>query len=214
VVVLPSGRYKHALAKPVISRIGAWVRSGGTLVALAEAARWLTTEEAGLLATTTELRSGCPDKGSTGSSDDKPPEEACGAREEEPYDLTSAIQPERERPDAIPGALLRVRLDPEHWLSAGSDGAIQVVVEGRRVFSPLRLDKGRNVGVYAAKKDVVASGFVWEGARELLAQKAFLMHQPLGRGHVVAFAEDPNYRGYAEATELLFMNAVLLGPAY
>jgi hypothetical protein len=23
-----------------------------------------------------------------------------------------------------------------------------------------------------------------------------------------------NYRGYAEATELLFMNAVLLGPAY
>jgi hypothetical protein len=31
---------------------------------------------------------------------------------------------------------------------------------------------------------------------------------------VVAFAEDPNYRGYAESTELLFMNAVLLGPAY
>ena len=45
-----------------------------------------------------------------------------------------------------------------------------------------------------------------------LAQKAFLMHQPLGRGHVVAFAEDPNYRAYAEATQLLFMNAVLLGP--
>jgi hypothetical protein len=28
----------------------------------------------------------------------------------------------------------------------------------------------------------------------------------------VAFAEDPNYRAYAEATQLLFMNAVLLGP--
>ena len=28
-------------------------------------------------------------------------------------------------------------------------------------------------------------------------------------------AEDPNYRGgHAESTELLFMNAVLLGPAY
>jgi hypothetical protein len=40
------------------------------------------------------------------------------------------------------------------------------------------------------------------------------MHQPLGDGHVIAFAEDPNYRGYAESTELLFMNAVLLGPAY
>jgi hypothetical protein len=27
---------------------------------------------------------------------------------------------------------------------------------------------------------------------------------------VIAFAEDPNYRAYAEATELLFVNAVLL----
>jgi hypothetical protein len=31
---------------------------------------------------------------------------------------------------------------------------------------------------------------------------------------VIAFAEDPNYRGYAESTELLFTNAILLGPAY
>jgi hypothetical protein len=133
---------------------------------------------------------------------------------DEPYDLATAIVPERERPDSVPGALLRVQLDPEHWLAAGTDGEIQAIVDSPRVFSPLKLDKGRNVGVYASKEDVVASGLVWDEARELLAQKAFLMHQPLGQGHVVAFAEDPNYRGYAEATELLFMNAVLLGPAY
>jgi len=142
------------------------------------------------------------------------PAGTCGQKEDEPYDLESAIQPERERPDEVPGALLRVQLDTEHWLAAGTDGQIQAIVDGRRVFSPLKLDKGRNVGVYATKEEVVASGFVWDDARELLAQKAFLMHQPLGEGHVVAFAEDPNYRGYAEATELLFMNAVLLGPAY
>jgi hypothetical protein len=40
------------------------------------------------------------------------------------------------------------------------------------------------------------------------------MHQPLGEGHVVGFAEEPNFRAFAEATELLFINAVLLGPAY
>ena len=32
--------------------------------------------------------------------------------------------------------------------------------------------------------------------------------------YVSAFAEDPNYRAFSEATMLLFMNAVLLGPAY
>ena len=82
------------------------------------------------------------------------------------------------------------------------------------MFSPLKLDKGTNVGVYAKKDEVVGSGLVWDDVRDLLAQKAFLMHQPAGDGHVIAFAEDPNYRGYAESTELLFMNAVLLGPAY
>jgi hypothetical protein len=40
------------------------------------------------------------------------------------------------------------------------------------------------------------------------------MHQAIGQGHVVAFAEDPNFRAFAEATELLFINAVLLGPAH
>jgi hypothetical protein len=45
-------------------------------------------------------------------------------------------------------------------------------------------------------------------------QKAFLMHQPFGQGHVIAFAEDANYRAYAEASMLLFINAVLLGPGY
>mgnify|MGYP003447637755 CR=1 FL=1 len=52
------------------------------------------------------------------------------------------------------------------------------------------------------------------GEHSDVVQKAFLMHQPTGEGHVIAFAEDPNHRGYAEATELLFLNAVLLGPAY
>jgi hypothetical protein len=30
----------------------------------------------------------------------------------------------------------------------------------------------------------------------------------------IAFAEDPNFRGYAEGTQLLFMNAVLFGPSF
>jgi hypothetical protein len=70
------------------------------------------------------------------------------------------------------------------------------------------------VGLYAPRDRLVASGHAWDEARSLLAQKAFLMEQPLGSGHVVAFAEDPGYRAFAEATELLLLNAVLLGPAF
>jgi hypothetical protein len=216
VLVLPSGDYGEALGEGPTKRVRDWVNAGGTLVALGEASRWLTREKVDLLDTKTELRDGTPEAEPSGDEKEaaeKPPAKDRDAKPE-PFDLEKAIQPERERPDAVPGALLRVTLDPEHWLSAGTDGEIHAIVESRRVFTPLKLDKGTNVGVYARKDEVVASGLVWDDVRDLLAQKAFLMHQPTGEGHVVAFAEDPNYRGYAETTELLFMNAVLLGPAY
>ncbi len=125
-----------------------------------------------------------------------------------------AIQPERERPDAQPGALLRATVDTDHWLSAGSDGETQVVIEGSRVFAPIKLNAGRNVVYYGQKASLVASGLIWPEGQDLLVRKPYLMHQPFGQGHVIAFAEDPNYRAYTEATMLLFMNAVLLGPAY
>ena len=110
--------------------------------------------------------------------------------------------------------MLRVTLDTEPWLSAGHDAGIFTMIEGNRVFAPVKLDSGRNVGVYGAKDTLIASGLIWPEDQDLLVQKAFLIHQPFGQGHVVAFAEDANYRGFSEATMLLFMNAVLLGPGY
>jgi hypothetical protein len=213
VIVMPSGEYGEALGGQV-ARVRDWVEAGGTLVALGEASRWLTRDKVALLSTKTELKDGRPETEEEPKKDDPAKKGDDTPAPKETFDLEKAIQPEHDRPDAVPGALLRVELDREHWLSAGTDGAVQAVVEGRRIFTPLKLDKGRNVGVYARRDEVVASGLVWDETRDQLAQKAFVMAQPIGEGHVVAFAEDPNYRGYAEATELLFVNAVLLGPAY
>lgn len=66
---------------------------------------------------------------------------------------------------------------------------------------------------FAPKHRLVASGIIWDESQTQLPGKPYLMHQPLGRGHVVAFTDDPNNRAFAEATQLLFINAVLLGPA-
>ncbi len=208
VIVLPAGAYSPALDGDALRRLKDWIGAGGTLITLGEASRWAARENVGLLATRTELRDG------RGEVEPSEKEEKKNEPSPKPLDLEKAIQPEKERPESVPGALLRVVLDTEHWLVAGTDGEIQAVVEGQRVFTPIRLDRGRNVGVYAKKDRLVASGLVWDEAQDLLAQKAFLIHQPTGRGHVIAFAEDPNYRAYAEATQLLFVNAVLLGPAH
>ena len=208
VVVLPSGTYTNVLGADPMRRLKDWIGGGGTLVTLGEASRWAAREDVGLLETRTELRDGRPEVEPSDKDAKK------GDAPAKPFDFEKAIQPDRERPEPTPGAMLRVVLDAEHWLSAGTDGEVQAVVEGQRVFRPITVDKGRNVGVYQVKEKLVAGGLAWPEAQDLLAQKAFLIHQPLGRGHIIAFAEDPNYRAFAEATQLLFMNAVLLGPAY
>jgi hypothetical protein len=210
VVVLPSGTYAPLAGDEPLRRLREWMRAGGTLVTMAESSRWAASVK--LLETPTELRGGKPDvpPPSGGASAGAAP----AGNEKGAFAYETAIQPERERPEITPGGILRVSLDQEHWLSSGQDADLQVLVEGNRVFTPIRLDKGRNVGVFAPKDRLVASGLVWDEARDQLAQKAYLVHQPVGQGHLVAFAEEPNYRAFTEATALLFMNAVLLGPVY
>ena len=206
VVVLPSGPYAPALGAAPVRRLKDWMTRGGTLVTLAEASRWAARETVGLLETRTELRGGAPETDAPPKPKTDPPKV--------PIDLDAAIQPPQERPELVPGAILRVELDTEHWLAAGTDGEIQAQVESQRIFTPITLDKGRNVATYAKADRLLASGVVWPESRAQLAQKAFLVHQPVGQGHLIAFAEDPNARAFAEATMLLFVNAVLLGPAF
>ncbi|MCZ7652584.1 MAG: M14 family zinc carboxypeptidase [Thermoanaerobaculia bacterium] len=209
VLVLPQGDYGEAIAGPGLERLKAWLNEGGTLVTLGEASRWAAREKVGLLAARPELRDGRPEGA------EKPAGETPrAAAPDRNYSLEGALAPEAEQPESTPGALLRVELDPDHWLSAGSDGEIQAVVEGRRVFTPVPLDKGRNAGLYVAEERLVAAGLVWPEARKALAEKAYLVDQPFGRGRVIAFAEDPNFRAMAPATELLFLNAVLLAPSF
>ena len=215
VLVLPSGTYNFS--DDALRRMKDWIRNGGTLITLAEATRWASRDRVGLLSTDSLYRDGSPQKdapeggaaaaagGSGGGGAAAKPDPT------KPFDFEKAIQPEREQPENLAGSMLRITMYPYHWLSAGLDGDVQVIAEGTRVFAPLKLDAGVNVGVYAPVEKLLASGHVWKEALPLLSSRAYLMHQPTGRGHVIGFAEDPNYRAYAEATQLMFINAVLLG---
>ena len=213
VIVLPSGDYS-SLSTETVTWIKDWVRTGGTLVTLGEASRWAAREKTGLLATRTELRDGSPEIDVDESKAEGKDKDAAKKKDDAPYDFEKAVLPERESPESTPGAILRVELDRRHWLSSGTDGEIGALVESRRVFTPIKLDKGENVGVYAGKDTLRLSGLAWDEALSGLARKAFLIEQPLGDGHIVAFAEDPNYRAFTEATMLLFANAVMFGPAF
>jgi hypothetical protein len=61
---------------------------------------------------------------------------------------------------------------------------------------------------------LLASGFLWNEDRQQLARKPLVMVEPQGKGFVVAFTGDPNFRGYVDGMNLLFLNAVFRGPAH
>ncbi|HJO02576.1 MAG TPA: M14 family zinc carboxypeptidase [Acidobacteriota bacterium] len=200
VIIFPSGNYGGSVNSGMLDAIRRWMREGGTVITIAESTRWASN--ARLLASTAERRGGR-------AEGEDPPTQGTS---DQPIEYLDEIVPEDESPESVPGAILRVLLDTEHWLAAGTDGEIGVLVEGNRVFRPVTLDNGTNVGRYGELDNLVLSGIVWDEGQPQLANKAFLIHQPVGRGQIVAFAEDPNYRAYTEATQLLFINAVLLGP--
>jgi hypothetical protein len=226
-IVVPDGSgYGAEIGAAGIARLKAWIDQGGTLITFGDATQWLTEKDVSLLASEREYRrqEGAAKARPAGEeAADKPPAEppaepaadphdAAAKPQPAPFEYDKAIQPDKELPGQTPGAILRVRLDPEHWLAFGYDGGTNVVVGSRNVFTPIKLDKGVNVAVYEARAKLLLSGFSWDDKLDQLAQKAYLVCQPHGRGHVVGFAEDPNVRGLTRGLELLVLNAVLLGP--
>lgn len=52
-----------------------------------------------------------------------------------------------------------------------------------------------------------------ESARPAYPGAVFRYEERLGRGRVVAFAEDRNFRGYRRGADRLFPNGVVVGPS-
>ena len=140
-------------------------------------------------------------------------DDAAGGDSEPRLDHAAEHDAEAERaggvrhPDRLADAarLRELDVDPVCDLGAGGDVAETVAVL-------VDIDRNRRARLQRPPA-VVAGGLVWPEVRKQLARKAFLMHQPIGQGHLIAFAEDPNFRGFTELTQMLLMNAVLFGPA-
>ncbi len=225
VLVLPEGSgYGTQLGKSGSEAIVGFVERGGVLVTLGSASRWLMDKDVGLLASEAESREKPKDdkKDAPKADDkavekvgDKPADKTADAKADDkpskPFDYAAAIRPDKESPPSTPGAILEVAIDGEHWLGFGyPSGRACVVHDSSHILTPVKLDRGTNVAIYGKADELVRAGFVWDESKKQLPQKAYLVHQPRGRGHVVAFAEDPNVRAFADGLNLLLLNAVLL----
>jgi hypothetical protein len=225
VLILPPGSgYSRALGPEGVRRIKEWVAGGGTLIGLAEAVGFLSEKGVDLLAVAQEnlARESEAAKRPEGAapaaapatpapaSDTRVPGKLLGTE----ADYRKAIQADREAPDSVSGVILRARLDPNHWITAGMGETVNAVVAGRAIYTPIKLDKGVNAAYFEAPDKLLASGYLWEENRKQLAFKPLLVVQPQGRGYAIGFTADPNFRAYVDGLNTLFLNAVFRGPAH
>jgi hypothetical protein len=222
VIILPdqAGSYASVLGGDAPRALREWVARGGTLVALDGAVSYLADPKVGLLAISQENSAKIPEPG---KKLDEPAKPAAGAASEprvpgkllaSEEDYRKAIQAETELPDPAPGAIVRARTDSDHWLAAGVAPTVSAVFEGAAIFAPAKLDKGVNVALFLGPDQLFASGYLWEESRKQLAYKPLVVAQGEGRGFIVGFTADPNFRAYLDGMNVLFLNAIFRGPAH
>jgi hypothetical protein len=235
VLILPEaggdGGYAAAFGADGIRRIKDWVAAGGTLIGLGSGAvAFMADTRTGLLSISQENAA----RASKGASASEPPKEGEAARTADAparapqatdgrqagkliateEDFNRAVQPDSDLPDVMPGALLKAKLDADHWMTAGLDRPVHVLVQGRAIFTPIKLDKGVNAAYFVASDQLLSSGYLWEENRKQLAFKPFIVVQTQGRGLVIGFTADPNFRAYMDGLNVLFLNAVFRGAAH
>jgi hypothetical protein len=116
----------------------------------------------------------------------------------------------------VPGAIFQADLDLRHWATAGyRDPALPVLVNSSRIYlapSGPPSAQRRVIARYAAPSPRLA-GHAWPESLERLPGAVYAYEERVGRGRVIAFAEEVSFRAYGRATNRLLLNALVLGPS-
>jgi hypothetical protein len=209
VLILPDTRsgYSRALGSSGMDRIKTWVRNGGALVAIAGAVAEVADPKVDLLTISREYQP--REDAKTSKEDEKREARVAGKLIEKEEDWKKAIEPEKESPDSLGGVLVRAKLDPDNWVTAGIAETVNVMVRGRNIYQPIKLDKGVNAAYFLGPEELLKGGYMWEENRKQMAYKPFVVVQRTGRGVTVGFIQDPNFRAYMDGLNILFLNSIL-----
>ena len=119
--------------------------------------------------------------------------------------------PEEYKPDEVHGAVVKVKLDRYHFLSYGYGEEINVLLDSDYLFTPSK--EGHNAATFVDSPQLRVSGLLSEKMTKALPKQAYLIDEPTGRGHVILFADEPNFRATWDGLTRLFLNSIFFGPS-
>jgi hypothetical protein len=223
--------YERLLGKDGIAKLKDWVESGGTLIATGNASAFLADSSVAMtgvktrrqvLKTLASYEATVADReaAETIEVDSLQMWEAAGPKGEEEemdektrleYDQLKAAD-EKARKLFPRGAILRVELDDEHWLTVGCGREVPVMFSSDYAYLAGR--SSQVAGRLADEAGIRLAGLIWPEARERWGKTAWLTRESKGKGQIILFATLPNFRGYFHGAERVLLNAMFLGPGF
>jgi len=111
---------------------------------------------------------------------------------------------------SVGGIIVKARIDQTHPLAFGYHDETIPVYKNNEVWLAPSKNPYSTVAKYT--EDPHIDGFITaDNLENNLIPSASLIVSPLGKGRVVLFADNPNFRGSWYGTNRLFLNAIFLG---
>jgi hypothetical protein len=193
-LVLVSGDYDF-LGEERVDALRRWIEAGGTLLTIRGATEWAV--ETGLVndsALAQADRSGAPSDTAGGASVER-------------YDFATAE--ERIGAQRIGGSIYEVDLDRTHPLGFGLTQTQFPVYRNHDLFLPPTDNPFSTVARYTEAPRL--SGYVSAENLARIRGSGSLLVDAVGRGRIVLFVDNPNFRGFWYGTNRLFLNALFFG---
>ena len=181
-IIIPSG-WGNALDKKDAEKLKTWVQSGGTLIAYQNSGRFLDSNE--LLKLKFKTRK---DTATSVSFEDRG--NYRGAQ-------------------VIGGAIFEAKLDRTHPIAFGYKNDRLPLFRNSTLFLEPESDSYSNPILYT--KNPLLSGYISKPNLKDLSETAAFKTAGLGRGQVVYFTDNTNFRAFWYGTNKLLMNAVFFG---
>jgi hypothetical protein len=175
-----------------LSKIKEWVKDGGTVIGIRQGAHWI---EKNILNDSKE------DEQTELNSQDK-------AIERLAYNKKESLDPI----DVIGGAIFSGDLDITHPLGFGYANRSIAVHKNTTDILPTSSNPYATVVRY--NNPPVLSGYASEANQTLLQDTAALTAERMGKGSVILFADDPNFRAIWYGTNKLFLNSLFFSQAF
>jgi hypothetical protein len=183
-IIIPDGSYDN-LDTTDIKNLKSWVNNGGTLIATQSGSKWVVSKR--LL--------------------DEKLKKAEKDTLDIPYDQVQNVTGAQR----IGGAIFEIALDNTHPIAYGYEKYASVFRRGDAFFE-LSANTAANVGRYT--DEPLLSGYISEEKLAEIKGSGSIIARRQGRGHIILFADNPNFRAFWYGTNGLFLNAVFFGQAF